>query len=138
MDRLFDEFFSDAGLLTGCGTDYALAVGAFNPRVDVSETDKEIKVSAELPGIDEKNVSVELEDEALTIKGERTEEKEESEAEWYQREQTYGSFCRVIPLPSQVDGKKAKARFRKGVLTVTVPKLHEEHDRRQTIAIESD
>jgi HSP20 family protein len=106
--------------------------------VDVSETDKEVKVSAELPGMDEKDIHVEMDDDAITIRGERREEKEDQGRNWYSREQSYGAFHRVIALPASVDGAKAVAKFKKGVLTVTVPKRREEQTKRKTIKIESD
>jgi len=137
VNRLFDDFFTDFPVATRWG-EREPATAAFSPRIDVSESDTEVKVAAELPGMDEKDITVELDEAAVTIRGERKEEKEDKGESWYRREQSYGSFRRVIPLPSSVDGEKAKARFKKGVLTVTVPKLEPEEARRKTIAIESD
>jgi HSP20 family protein len=104
----------------------------------VAESDKEIRVSAELPGMDEKDVSVEMDDASITIRGERKGEKEEKGKNWYRREQSYGSFSRVVPLPANVEGGKAKATFKKGVLTIAVPKRAGEEPKRKTITIESD
>ena len=148
MNRLFDDFFTDfplalhqgkhgAGLAPRWG-ERDLPSVAFNPRVDVSETDKEVKVSAELPGMDEKDITVEMDDAAITVRGEKKEEKEDKGKNWCRREQSYGSFHRVIPLPASVQGEKAKARFKKGVLTITVPKREEEQPKRKAITIESD
>ena len=136
MNRLFDDFFTDFPL-TRWG-ERELPSAAFNPRVDVAETDKEVKVSAELPGMDEKDISVELDESTLTVKGEKKEEIEDDGKNWYRREQSYGSFLRVIPLPSSVMSDKAKAKFKKGVLTVTVPKREGEQPKRKAITIESD
>jgi len=94
----------------------------FGPRVDVSEDDKEIRISADLPGLDEKDIEVELSDDRLTIKGEKQEEREEKERSYRLRERTYGSFARSIQLPTGTDAGKTKAAFKKGVLTVTIPK----------------
>ncbi len=143
MNRLFDDFFGafeepGFGLLPGTRGGGLPLAGAFNPRVDVAETDKAVKVTAELPGLDEKDVSVELTDTALTLRGERREEKEDRGKDWTTRELSYGAFHRVIPLPSGVDAGKAKARFRKGLLTVTVPRQEGGRPARQAIAIESD
>ena len=139
MNRMFDDFFSDMGLMPRHSRDAGTtALAAFSPRIDVSETDKAIKISAELPGMDEDNVSVELDDDSLTIRGERKEEKEDKGENWFHREQSYGSFTRVVSLPARVDGDKAKAKFKKGVLTVTVPKHPEDQVKRRTITIESD
>ena len=139
MNRLFDDFFHGFGV--GSALDWgdtALQGEAFSPRVDVSETGKEVKVSAELPGMEEKDISVELGDNMLTLRGEKREEHEDKGKNWYCREQTYGSFSRVIPLPSSVDGVSAKATFKRGKLTVKIPKKTEEQMDRRSIAIETD
>jgi len=137
MNRLFDEFLGDFPLATRTGG-VALAPDVFNPRVDVSETDKDVSVSAELPGMDEKDITVEMDDAAITIRGEKKQEKEEKGKNWYRREQSYGSFHRSIPLPASVDGAKAHATFKKGLLSITVPKREGEQPKRKTIAIETD
>jgi len=139
MNRLFDEFFSDFGLAPHWRlSENDTGVSAFSPRVDVSENDKEVKLSAELPGLDEKDVSVEIDEAAVTIRGEKNEEQEEKGKNWFRRELSYGSFHRVVPLPANVDSVKAKARFKKGVLSVTIPRKSEAQARRKTIQIESD
>jgi len=137
INRLFDDFFSDFAPAPRWGL-RGLAPAGFSPRVDVAETDKEVKISAELPGLDEKDISVELDDAAVTIRGERKEEKEEKGKNWFTREQSYGAFHRVIPLPASVDGAKATAKFKKGILTITAPKREDEQAKRKTIKIESD
>ncbi len=137
MNRLFEDLFSDFPLSTRFGeSDFSSA--AFSPRVDVSETDKAVKVSAELPGMEEKDIAVEMDDSSITIRGEKKEESEDKGKNWYSREQSYGSFHRVIPLPASVEGDKANAKFKKGVLTITVPKRQEEQSNRKSITIESD
>ncbi len=135
MNRLFDDFFGGFPLAereTGAGW----APAAFTPRVDVSETDTEVKVSAELPGMDEKDITVELQDDVLTLRGEKKSAQEEKGKNWYRREQSWGSFQRAIELPAGVDAGKAKAQFKKGVLTFTAPKRPEEQVRRKTVPIE--
>jgi HSP20 family protein len=113
MDRLFDEFRGVRGGLYEAG---------FAPAVNVRQTDKGVEVTAELPGIDEKNVEVSLAENALTIRGEKTEEKkEEREGGWQVSERSFGSFVRTIPLPVEVDEDKVSAQFRNGVLTVMLP-----------------
>jgi HSP20 family protein len=137
MNRLFDDFLSDFPLAPRWGeSDFAAA--GFNPRVDVSETDKEVKVSVELPGMDEKDITVEMDDAAITIRGERKDDREDKGKNWYTREQSFGSFHRIIPLPASVDGAKAGARFKKGLLTVTVPKREEHQAQRKAIKIETN
>lgn len=96
----------------------------FLPSVDVSEGEKNFTVAAELPGMDPKEIELTLEREVLTISGERKDEHEEKEGEYYRRETNYGSFCRSIRLPSEVDEKKIKADYKDGVLKVTLPKAN--------------
>lgn len=136
MNHLFDDFFSEFPLAARGGEE--LPAYGFSPRVDVSETEKEMRVSAELPGMDEKDITVEVDDDAITIRGERKEEKEDKGKNWYAREQSYGVFHRVIPLPANGDSGKAGAKFKKGVLTVTVPKREEEQAKRKAIKIEAE
>jgi HSP20 family protein len=117
MNSLFDNFFSGFA-----PEPFETRLGAFSPRVDIAETDKEIKVTAELPGMDDKDIDVALTKDMLTIKGEKKEEKEEKGKNYYRMERSYGSFSRSIPLPSEIDTNKVKADFKKGILTVTLPK----------------
>jgi len=139
INRLFDDFFSDFALAPRWwGGERELAPVGFTPRVDVCETDKEVRVSAELPGMDEKDITVELDDAAVTIRGERKEESEDKGKNWYRREQSYGSFYRMIPLPASVDGEKATAKFKKGVLAITLPKREEDRSKRKSIKIEGE
>jgi HSP20 family protein len=98
------------------------STGDLVPRLDVSETEREIKVTAELPGMDEKDVNVTLEGDVLTLKGEKKAEAEEKGKNFHRVERTYGSFQRVITLPAEVDATKVTAGFKKGVLTVTLAK----------------
>ena len=94
----------------------------FSPRMDVSETDKEIVVSAELPGLADEDIDVSLSLGMLTISGEKKQEKEKKGRNYYHVERSYGSFQRSIPLPAEVDTNQVDAVFKKGVLTVTLPK----------------
>ena len=96
-----------------------------------------IEVSVELPGIDQKDVDVSLTDSALTIKGEKKSEQEESKKGYHLLERSYGSFYRSIPLPSGVDADKAAAQFKNGVLTVTLPKTEEALSRVRKIEVKA-
>ncbi len=117
MNSVFDNFLRGFELEPFVGR-----FGAFSPSVDVKETDREIKVSAELPGMNDKDIDVSLTKDSLTIKGEKKEEKEDKGKNYYRMERSFGSFTRTVPLPAEVDAEKAKADFVKGVLTVTLPK----------------
>jgi HSP20 family protein len=130
MDRTFDEFFGGKALAPW-GGEWA----GFDPSVDVVETDNAIKVTAELPGMDAKDVDVTVSHNTLTLKGEKKQEHEERGEGYYRSERSYGSFQRSIPLPSTVETDKAEAAFDKGVLTVTFPKTAAEG--RKQIAVKS-
>ena len=95
------------------------------PAVDVVESDKAYEITAELAGMDEKNIDVKVTDGRLTIKGEKQEEKEEKKKDYYLHERRFGSFERSFDLPESVDAEKIEANFKKGVLTVTLPKKAE-------------
>ena len=116
MDQLFDDFAGGSGWPFTDGREDVM------PRVDVSETDKEITVAAELPGVDEKDLDLSLVDDVLTIKGEKKQEREEKRESYQLTERSYGRFHRSMRLPFEPDAKKIKATFKSGVLTVTVPK----------------
>jgi HSP20 family protein len=109
--------------------------GLSAPNVDVSETDDAVQVSAELPGMDAKDVELSFQGNSLVLKGEKTEEKESKEKDFHMRERRFGSFHRMIPLPSGVDIGKAKAEYEKGVLRVTIPKTAEAKQQRKKIEI---
>lgn len=137
MNRLFDDFFKGFGL-EPFGALERRAGSGFIPRIDVAETDKEIEIRAELPGMDEKDVTVEMDEHAIVIRGEKKEEHEDKGKNWHRVETTWGSFHRVIPVPEGTREEDVKARFKKGVLTVTLPKSEKPQERRKTIDIKVD
>jgi len=95
------------------------------PAVDIAEKDNAFEITADLPGMDEKNVEVQVANGNLTIKGEKKEEKEEKKKDFYLHERHFGSFERSFSIPDGVDADKIEANFKKGVLTVTLPKKPE-------------
>ena len=111
-------------------------LGGWMPHIDVSETAKEIRVTAELPGMEEKDLEVSFLDGVLTIKGEKNEEHEEEKSDVHRSERQYGMFERTIPLPAEVDVDKVKATFKKGVLKITLPKTKEAQANRRLIQIQ--
>lgn len=121
MNRLFDDIFDGGGVRPFHEMEERLA--AFQPSIDVSETAKLMRVTAELPGMAKNDINVILEDGALVISGEKKEETKEEDEQRYRKETTYGSFRRVIPLTTEVDTDKVSASFENGVLKVTLPKL---------------
>ena len=123
MNDLFEDFFRGFPLAHPGALDERL--GAFYPSIDVKEGDAEIVVKAELPGLEEKDIEVLLADDALTIKGEKKDEKEEKDEKknYHLVERSYGMFQRSFAVGADVDADKINASFDKGVLKVTLPKL---------------
>jgi HSP20 family protein len=107
------------------------------PAVDITEKDKAYEITAELPGMDEKNIEVNVANGTLTIKGEKQEVKEEKKKDYYLRERNYGSFERCFRVPEGVDADKIEANFKKGVLTVTLPKTAEAQQPEKKIAVKA-
>jgi HSP20 family protein len=134
VNDLFDDFFGgfDAGL-SRLESRYLTT-----PSIDVSETDEEVRITADLPGMDEKDVQVVLENDILTLKGEKKQEQEEKKRNYHVIERSYGEFQRVISLPASVDKEKIKATFKKGVLSVILPKTPESKSTQKRIAISSE
>lgn len=121
MNRMFRHFsrnfFEEAPFRTEMMERTALM-----PRVDVAETDEEVQVNAELPGMEEKDIGVSFADNVLTIEGEKKHEKEEKHKNYYRMERSFGKFQRKIPLPAEIQPDKIDAVFKKGILTVKLPK----------------
>ena len=132
MDRLFDEFWRGFG--QPALAEVGRAVEVF-PRLDITEDEKAYHISAELPGMEEKDISVDISEGLLNIRGEKREEKEEKERTYYRRERSFGSFQRAIPLPGSVDEDKIEAHFKNGVLTVDLPKLPEAESKAKRIEV---
>ncbi len=106
----------------------------FAPVVDVYETDKELVVKAELPGVKKEHVEVSIRDNALHIRGEKKEEKEEKTEAYHRVERVYGRFERVLPLPADVKVEEAKAEFKDGVLEIRIPKAEGAKEKKIEIA----
>ncbi len=139
VDRLFDTFFSAPFARPGgmfeldpfrrLGGVFRMD-GGLNPEVDVKETGEKYEITAELPGLDEKDVEVTVREGVLAISGEKKMETKEEKADYHLTERTYGKFVRAFRLPETADTDKIAAEFSKGVLTVTVPK-HEEAQKQE-------
>jgi len=135
MDRMFERFGRWAGLEPFEETLFPSAT--FAPAVDVSETDDQVRVTAELPGLEKDNVQVSLEGDSLVLSGEKKGEEERRDGGYYRAERYYGSFSRRIPLPCDVNFDKAEATFKNGVLAVTLPKTEEAKRKHKRIEIKS-
>ena len=105
--------------------------------MDLVEKDDVYEITAELPGLSEKNVDIKLSNHTLTIKGEKSEEKEDKKKDYYLSERRYGSFQRCFQLPESVDADRIDAQFAKGVLTVTLPKTADAKKAEKTIAVKA-
>jgi HSP20 family protein len=107
------------------------------PAVNVAETDKAYEITAELPGLDEKNVEVKVAAGVLTIKGEKLDEKEEKDKDYYLSERSFGSFQRSFQVPDGIDADKIEANFKNGVLTVMLPKSPEAQKAEKKIEVKA-
>ena len=113
---MFNELYSlPTSFLSKSGVD-------LSPRIDISETDAAYKIEAELPGINQKEIDVKIDNNILTIKGKKEDIKEEKEKNYHLRERYYGAFQRSISLPNNIEPEKIKASFENGVLNISVPK----------------
>jgi HSP20 family protein len=129
MDDLFSSFFGE----TVPSTEKFFGHG-FAPDFDISETDGEVILKADLPGVDPKDVEISLTGNTVTVRGEKKEETEEKGENVYKMERRYGGFCRAFALPSDVEEDKVEAAYKNGVLTVKLPKT--ESSKRKTIRID--
>ena len=118
MDQLFDRLWEP---------DYheAATLGEWNPIMDVAETKDSLIIKVEVPGIHPEDIQVSLQEQVLTVKGEKKKERDEKDEHYFRIERTYGAFARSVRLPVPVDPAKVNAMFRNGVLTVTLIKLPE-------------
>ena len=131
IDRLFNEFSRGFGAMGMPGT------AGVMPHMDVAETDKEIEITAELPGLEPKDVKVEVENDALVIQGERRFEQEQNEGGVQRTERQYGLFYRSIPLPEGAKVDQAQAKFHNGVLEITIP-VPDQQSNRRSIPVEGE
>jgi len=115
MDRLVDRFFEPR-------LEEFSALAGWVPKLDVSETKDAIVVKAETAGVDQKDIQISLQEQLLTIKGEKRQEKDEKDEQYHRMERSYGSFTRSVRLPVPVDAGKVSASFKNGLLTITLPK----------------
>ncbi len=126
MNRVLDNFFSRE---TSYGMDW-------RPVVDVAETESDIIVKAEIPGIDPNDIDISITGDILTLKGEKKEEKENTGKCYHRVESSYGSFKRVINLPASVDVDKVKAEGKNGILEITLPKNEESKAKKINVKVE--
>ena len=133
LQRKIDQAFDGIRRMFEEGITPDLGVFARWPALDVSEDDKAVTLRADVPGLDAKDLDVQVSGNALTIRGSREEEKKEEKAGYRSHERRSGSFSRTVKLPSYADAGKIDARYDKGVLTVTVPKIPGQGSKRVTV-----
>ena len=131
MNRLFRDSFTE-------GRDEALTTTGFAPAVDVYEDEHNVTLKIEVPGIEEKDIDVRIENNLLTVHGERKFEKEEKEENYRRIERQYGSFTRSFTLPNTVDTEKVNANYEKGVLNITLAKKAEAKPKQIKVNVGSD
>lgn len=132
MNRMFEDFVS--GAMTPFERRAGREVG-FMPRVDLTETPEAYELTAELPGMTEKDIELSLSNDILTLKGEKKVEREERKRDWYYAERSYGTFQRAFRLPGEVLADKIQAQFKDGVLTVMLPKSEQARQSTRQIPI---
>ena len=131
MNRMFDDFW-----LSPFGESERWA-GTYLPPVNVREEDNQVMVSAELPGMEDKDIDVTVTRDAVRISGDKKEEAETKEEDFYRMESSYGRFDRIVDLPAEVDEDKANAEFKNGVLTVSMPKSEESKTKTKKIPVKA-
>ncbi|WP_446009067.1 Hsp20/alpha crystallin family protein [Candidatus Electrothrix sp.] len=120
MDQRFEQMFREFGM--GPPRLSNMANGMLKPTLDLSASENEYIVNVEIPGVDEKNLKIEVEKNTMIIRGEKKQEKEEKEKSYYRQERFYGSFQRILSLPEDADQDGIKATFKQGVLNITMPR----------------
>lgn len=127
LNRVFDEYWNRFTALAPTGF----------PKTDVADNENQIEVKVDLPGMDEQDIDISVTEDTLTIKGEKRSESEEKNKDFYLHERSYGAFMRTVPLPVGIQADKAEAEFKKGVLTVTLPKAPGTASRSKKIQVKS-
>jgi HSP20 family protein len=135
VDRVFENFWSGFGTPSLLHDNGTLAAG-LEVKVDAAEDDKAYHVTAELPGLSEKDVEVTFADNTLTLSGEKKSESEVKEKDYHRRERTFGSFRRSFTLPAEVDEEKISAAFKNGVMTIELPKSKSAQKKAKKITIQ--
>ncbi|MEA3279244.1 MAG: Hsp20/alpha crystallin family protein [Thermodesulfobacteriota bacterium] len=129
INRMFNEAFTRKEF------DDDASIGSWSPAVDIYNTDDALIVKAELAGIPKENVSIDVKDNILTIKGERSVDKEVKEENYYRRERSFGSFQRSFTLPAAINPDNIKAVYKDGILEIEIPKPEEKKPKQVTIDV---
>jgi HSP20 family protein len=130
MNKLFDDFLGRPLMRT------EWSEGVWNPSVDISETKDNVIIKAEMPGLNKEDVKISMQDNMLTLTGEKKQEKEEKETNYHRIERSYGAFSRSFSLPTSVKSDKIRATYKDGILSITLPKTEEVKPKEIPISIE--
>ena len=122
LDTLFDQMLHGVPQLSGNTKQSSTWGGLLMPQVDIGERQKDYVITVEVPGVQEKDIDLTLIDGTLTIRGEKRDEHEEKDKQYHRVERSYGSFQRILSLPTDADENTIKAKFKDGVLTITIAK----------------
>ena len=133
---MFDDFWTHRSFALSIPSLSKWTKGIWQPAIDIHETKKELVISTSLPGINREDIKVNVENDLLTIKGERKEERKVEKKDYYRREQTHGSFERNITLPDYVESAKIKASYKNGILEIIMPKIAKPESKGKNINIE--
>ncbi len=137
MDKFFDHYYHFGFNPNVFANDKSFGK-TLTPKIDIAETKTDVLITAELPGLEEKDVEVHFADRALVVKGEKKSEKEDKKKDYHRVERVYGSFNRTIPIPVEVDSEKIDAKFKNGVLKVTLPKTEEAQNKVKKIEVKNE
>ena len=139
VDRRFQSLFDD--FFGGIGSEFSPVTTekaqVFNPRIEITEDATGLSVRAELPGLEEKDVEVELTKDHLILKGEKRDESERTEGQTHYTERSFGSFQRAVPLSFEIEEDKVEATFKKGILTVKLPKTSRARSETKKVSVKA-
>lgn len=136
MDRLFDDFYRQFGLPQGPALGGGIPDGFFRPSVDIKESNSYYTLHVDMPGVEKDDVQVEIEGDALIIRGEKQQERDDSDDNYHFVERRYGAFQRILDLPADARADDLKAKFRNGVLTITIGRDPEQNTGARRIEVE--
>lgn len=131
INEMLEDFWQDVPTWPG-------EARGFRPRIDFSEDEQQYHIAVELPGVKEEDVDVSMTNGTLTIRGEKKEEREDRRRDYYRHERSFGAFYRTVPIPAEVNKEQVSARFRDGVLRLTLPKSKEARESAKQIEIKAE
>lgn len=138
MDHLFEDFGLGRGLLTPMLDRAQLPQGLWSPQIEIFERGNQLVLHADLPGLTKDDVNVDIDNDGITIEGERRNENEQKGEGYYRSERSYGKFHRRIPMPDGVKAEDAKATFKNGVLEITMPAVKREERKPRRLEISGE